>query len=155
MSTNRRRPERNRWQHIDTDTDHDPWYSRNKIEDILRRYVRRTAEAMKVMTASDKRNLISRQLNTETLTTLLDIKNKPTISVVLKCMENACNIYVYGSEDVLLWKQSVWMVRWLHNNTRNVAKICTLYLLFGVGFDTFILTSIEVFYILLDLRMDN
>ena len=44
-----------------------------KIEDILRRYVRRTAEAMKVMTASDKRNLISRQLNTETLTTLLDI----------------------------------------------------------------------------------
>ena len=49
-----------------------------KIEDILRRYVRQTAEVMKVMTASDKRNLISRQLNTETLTTLLDIKNKPT-----------------------------------------------------------------------------
>ena len=82
-----------------------------KIEDILRRYVRRTAEAMKVVTASDKRNLISRQLNTETLTTLLDIKNKPTISVVLKCMENAYNIYVYGSEDVLLLKQSVLMVK--------------------------------------------
>ena len=81
-----------------------------KIEDILQRYVRRTVEAMKVVTATDKRNLISRQLNTETLATPLDIKNEPTISVVLKCRENARNIYVYGSEDILLLKQSVLMV---------------------------------------------